>query len=65
MSVFSCFVRKYVFVIAIVVMGGCMSASDDTEEVASSADAQHLEHLYLFHLIQTDLWQAAVDGDSI
>ena len=26
--------------------------------------SKHLEHPYLFHLIQADLWQAALDGDT-
>ncbi len=28
------------------------------------AEEKHMEHPYLFHLVQADLWKAAVEGDT-
>lgn len=40
------------------ILSGC-SPSD-----APTVEEKHIEHPYLFHLIQADLWTAAVDSDS-
>lgn len=39
------------------------AASAEEPETVMASDA-HTEHPWLFHLIQADLWQAAVDGDT-
>lgn len=40
------------------------STPNTTDQAASMTDA-HLEHPYLFHLIQAELWQAALANDSV
>ena len=47
-------------VAAIMIPVGCASL-----ETPSAEAAHQLEHPYLFHLIQADLWQAALDGDTL
>jgi len=50
---------RFVFSVSCVaILAGCTPDVSDDEETA------HLEHPYLFHLIQADLWEAAVNSDS-
>lgn len=45
--------------LALMIPVGCTAPeSQDTEEA-------HMKHPYLFHLVQADLWEAAVKGDTI
>ena len=50
-------------------MGGCMSSNEESgiteDKTEVAATEAHMEHPYLFHLIQAKLWKNAVEGDAL
>ena len=51
---------------ALLLVGALRPQSSDSRiSPADVAMPKHLQHPYLFHLVQADLWQAAVDTDEL
>ena len=44
--------------LVLMVLGGC------TPSESPQVEEKHMEHPYLFHLVQADLWEAAVESDT-
>ena len=54
-------VRKIRFLLSVLCVALISGCAPDT---SGDAEAAHLEHPYLFHLIQAELWETAVSSNS-
>ena len=50
--------RRGLGLLILMVVWGCMPTG------VLNAEDKHMKHPYLFHLVQADLWAAAVEGDT-